>query len=190
MHASQNTKTNRYAIELYFDDETRAKLETLWRVLNKHGLIKILCPERGYVPHISLAVAAEINPAEIVPLVRAFAARVGPLTIALTHIGVFNNVDSSLWFGPNFSNELRSVHLELWDSLRRTKVEWLNYYTPENWVPHCAIIANRPFDVVSKGLELCRDFKLPLLGRLDLITLVDFIEGTEFCLEPLKGGTE
>lgn len=178
---------SRFAIELYFDDVTRAQIEKLWGVLNDKGLINILCPARGYVPHISLAVAAELDPPEIVPIVRAFAARTKPLNVVLSHVGIFNNADSTLWFGPNFTEELRAVHRSLWNSLAGTKVAWWSYYTPENWVPHCALVANRPFDVVSQAFQLCAEFKLPLTGRLESVTLVDFREGTEFCVEPLNG---
>ena len=178
---------SRFAIQLYFDEITNQRIKALWSVLNDNGLIKILCPARGYVPHISLAVAGELNPDDIVPLVRAFAARTKPLTIVLSHLGVFNNADSTLWLGPNFSDELRSVHQTLWNSLHATTVAWWDYYTPEQWVPHCALIANHPFDIVFQAIRLSSEFKLPLSGKLESVTLVDFHEGTEFCVEALKG---
>jgi 2'-5' RNA ligase len=178
---------SRFAIQLYFDEITNQRIKALWSVLNDHGLIKILCPARGYVPHISLAVAAELEPDEIVPVVRSFAAQTKSLPVVLSHLGVFNNADSTLWLGPNFSDDLRSVHRALWNSLQLTKVAWWPYYTPENWVPHCALVANRPFEIIFQAFQLCSEFKLPLSGKLESVTLVDFREGTEFCVEPLQG---
>jgi 2'-5' RNA ligase len=178
---------SRFAIELYFDAVTHQRITDLWSALNDAGLITILCPARGYVPHISLAVAPELDPNEIVPIVRSFATVTKPLPIALSHLGVFNNADSSLWLGPNFSDDLRSMHRALWSSLLATSVKWWPYYTPANWVPHCALVANRPFDIVYRALQLCARFDLPLMGRLESVTLVDFREGREFCVEPLIG---
>lgn len=176
---------SRFAIELYFDDLTHARICSIWNMLDRNGLTKILCPARGFVPHISLAVAHELDPAQIVPLVKTFATQTKSIQVVLSHFGVFNNQDSTLWLGPNFSTELRSVHQKLWEVVSRTGVEWWKYYTPENWVPHCGLITNRPFEVVHQGFGLCSSIGLPIAGRLETITLVDFLDGTEFCLERL-----
>lgn len=176
---------SRFAIELYFDDLTRERICSIWSTLDQNGLTKILSPARGFVPHISLAVAKELDPTQIVLLVKAFAAQTKSIQVVLSHFGVFNNQDSTLWLGPNFSNDLRSVHRKLWELVSQTGVEWWRYYTPENWVPHCGLITNRPFEVVHQALRLCSSVELPIVGKLETVTLVDFLEGTEFCLERL-----
>lgn len=176
---------SRFAIELYFDDLTRERICSIWSTLDQNGLTKILCPARGFVPHISLAVAKELDPTRIAPLVKAFATQTKSIQIVLSHFGIFSNQDSTLWLGPNFSNELRLVHHKLWEFVSRTDVEWWSYYTPENWVPHCGLVTNRPFEVVHQALRLCSSVELPIVGKLETVTLVDFLEGTEFCLERL-----
>jgi 2'-5' RNA ligase len=176
---------SRFAIELYFDELTRERICSVRSTLDQNGLTKILCPARGFVPHISLAVAKELDPTRIVPLVKAFATETKSIQIVLSHCGVFNNQDSTLWLGPTFSNDLRSVHRKLWESVSQTGVGWWRYYTPENWVPHCGLITNRPFEVVHQARRLCSSVELPIVGKLETVTLVDFSEGAEFCLERL-----
>ena len=80
---------SRFAIELYFDDLTHARICSIWNMLDRNGLTKILCPARGFVPHISLAVAHELDPAQIVPLVKTFATQTKSIVSVLYPTGFF-----------------------------------------------------------------------------------------------------
>lgn len=175
---------NRYAIELYFDVETQNALTDMWQRLSLHLSLKPHCASRGYVPHISLLVAASLDPERVVPVVRDFARQNRPLEVSLSHFGIFNNVASSLWLGPTQVTELRRLHAEICSRSNTLGVDWSRHYLPEFWVPHCSLLADRAFDACVRGLSLCGDISLPLVGRLESVALVDFIEGTEFLVEP------
>ncbi len=148
---------NRFAIELYFDLESKSKLVPLWDRLQHKQSLEPLCASRGYIPHISLLVAAELAPEELVPIVREFANKTAALDISLSYFGMFKtDASSSLWFGPNHSPELKILHQKLYSQVQPLNIDWLPYYAPEYWVPHCGILANRTFEICVEALRTVR----------------------------------
>lgn len=178
---------NRFAIELYFDTTTKQHLISLWSELNRAGLVDPLCKRRGYVPHISLLVSDRLQPEDIIPAVRELAMELFPIPITLSHFGFFKTNVTSLWLGPTHSVKLRETHQKVYTRMSDFPINWLSYYSPDLWVPHCSIIADRPFDQCCKVFAKCCDFELPLTGQLESIALVDFIDGIEFIVDTLIG---
>lgn len=176
-----------FAIEIYPDKDTSDVLCNLWQRFYSAKLVTPLCESRGYVPHISLLVANELDVGKALPIVKEFAEQTSPINVVFSHFGMFHVEGTSIWLGPTYSDELRELHRNINLMMKPLSADWWSYYKPEVWVPHCGLIANHPFENCIKALEICKDFQLPLSATFQRVTLVDFIKGEEFCLEPLKG---
>ena len=72
-----------FAIELYFDPQTKRNLLDLRKILTTAGVQPVL-DEIGDRPHISLAVFSQVDPDELLDELKDFAGELDPMPITLS----------------------------------------------------------------------------------------------------------
>lgn len=127
-----------YAIELYFDKKTEEKIMNLPHEIAKKGISKRYL-EWQTRPHITLGLFNDINIEKCDKLLEELARQVKSFPAHLSSIGVFNN-SKCVFLSPVVTRELFELHRNLHNTFRFCDHTGYEYYLPDVWVPHCAIM--------------------------------------------------
>ena len=162
-----------YAVELYFDHHTEARIQQIRRALAKQG-IAVMLDHLGDRPHVSLAVLPSTDREVLLPLVQAFATDLLPFEIQLSAIGTFPTDENVLFLVPVPTLPLLTAHRELHQRFTEAKLVTSSYYVPNTWVPHCSIEMNIPVPQLASAVEQCKLVFQPLKGQFQEIGVVEF----------------
>jgi 2'-5' RNA ligase len=175
----------RFAIELYLDSPTADRIIQVWQELEQAGLATAQTAKRPYTPHISLAVAPELDQDWFSRLVEDFAADYQPVPLLFTHLGIFRAERNVLFVAPQASEQLVRMHKAFFALVAGEQVDWWHYYRPDRWVPHCTLTTSDSFGGIARALLRCEALPFPFVAWAERVALVDFVEGEELCLATL-----
>lgn len=161
-----------YAIELCFDSDTEMAVRRLRRKLVDAGLPATLT-DTDERPHISLAVFNTLDADFWLARLKAFAASLPPFAVTLSAVGSFPTAAGIVFLAPTPTRQLLDAHQRLLDRLRTRHVEPIDYYLPEQWIPHCTVAMNFTEDETSQALAIVRRELKPTRG---LILELDLVE--------------
>jgi 2'-5' RNA ligase len=161
-------------LEIYFDPVAERRLRTLWAALDEAGVTNLGTHTHGrHRPHISLAVADELNPLTVADAMKGLTVP-PPLTLSFQHVGQFPG--GVLWLGPAPTAELLDLHARVLRRLDKTGVEVSELYRPGTWVPHCTLSMTARRDAVARAVPVCCDV-LPLAATLMSAAVADHTRG-------------
>ncbi len=119
------------------DDEHYQRVEALWAELaERFGLRGVYITP---FPHFSYHVAAHYDTGQLEPILRQVASQIRPFQIKTTGLGIFTGPQPVLYIPVVRSLELSQVHQTLWQAIAHIGQGILDYYAPENWMPHITI---------------------------------------------------
>lgn len=127
-----------FAIELYFDDATQHAVREVRTALAGAGVRAVL-DELGDRPHISLAVASQLDELALEPRLRRFAAETRPFPVTFDAVSSFATGEGVVFLAPAASEALSRAHAALHRVLAELGIESLPYYTAAQWTPHCTV---------------------------------------------------
>lgn len=176
-----------FAVEMFFDEETEERFQTLWRTLSEKQISSVL-PAVGSHPHISFVAFETVDIGGLYEPLRAFAERIEPFTVKLSAIGVFPSAEGVVYIAPVVTGEMLEVHGMLHRCLNELGVPSISYYRPGQWIPHCTVAINLPPEKVSVAVEICRSSDVFGDARLVKVGLVEFRPVRVHYRFPLGGG--
>lgn len=119
------------------DDEHYQQVEALWAELAEcFGLQGVYITP---FPHFSYQVADYYDTQQLEPILRQAASKISPFQIKTTGLGIFTGTQPVLYIPVVRSLELSQVHQTLWQAISQAGQGILDYYMPENWMPHITI---------------------------------------------------
>jgi len=173
-----------FAIELYFDPVSEARLTGLWETLARAGISSIL-PDMGARPHISLAVMGNLDPAAFRAELRAFADEEDSLAVTLGAVGTFPTAEGVVYIAPVVTQALLDLHARFHRRLDDLGVASGAYYRPGHWIPHCTTALELPPDQVAAAVDVCRQGDVFGPTRLVSVGLIEFLPVRELYTFPL-----
>jgi hypothetical protein len=169
------------ALECYLDVTATRRLRAVWDALEDAGVPSLRqLSDRRHRPHLSLAVAEELDPHAVAAALDGFTVA-PPLTIELQYVGTF--VGRVLWLGPTPTGELLAHHAAVHRRLTAGGVAVAESYRPGAWVPHCTLSMRVPLRLMSDALRLCLDV-LPITATLSSAAVADHARGIHHPLPP------
>ena len=163
----------RYAIQLFFDDESEARIISLIGDLRRAGLVNEDLIGKSYRPHISLGVYKELDHQYAQQAVSQIADAFPPIDLCFSFLGIFPGDISALFLGPTYSDSLRNIHLSLYRRSQNRPEECWELYHPGRWVPHCGLLIDVQSDPIHQGARLLLDRELPS-ATVNVIAVVGF----------------
>jgi 2'-5' RNA ligase len=160
-----------FALEMYFDSESDRTLRAIWEELARAGVSTVM-RDGGYRPHVSLAVAAEVDAAAMAADLAAYAATAPPLSLLLSYVGIFPGTEGVVYLGAVAASKLLKVHAAVYRLWRRHTLQRWEYYAPGQWVPHCTMAFMLPLSRIAAAAGICLRAPLPLEVRVTHVGLV------------------
>ncbi len=127
----------KYAIELYFDKKSEDKVYTL---ANQIASAQISTKYLDWKtrPHITLACFNDVDEELCISKLKVFAQNHQRLPAGLASVGMF--VDTkTIYLTPVMTSSMYQFQRELHEALSEFDTRGHEWYTPNRWVPHCAI---------------------------------------------------
>lgn len=164
-----------YAVELLLDSASESIVRRAWNDLAA-ARVGAPNPHLTDLPHVSLAVADELDVEDFLPALGAMAESMGPLPLTLSYAGVFMTT-RVLFLGVAFNEELHSLHNALHRNLRAYASGVSDYYKPGSWVPHVTLAREIPEHDTCAALDACRSVELPIDCVAESLCVVDIASG-------------
>jgi 2'-5' RNA ligase len=162
-----------YAIGLNLSKNNAARVIRLWERLARESINSVML-NVGAQPHISLAVLADLDPAQLREDLHRFAEFTRPLSVVLSYAGTFPTAEGVVFLAPIVTHELLEVHGRLHQVLRDRGLECVEYYRPGQWVPHCTVAIDVPPEKIAAALELSVRSEAFGPVEMDEVSLVEF----------------
>jgi len=161
-----------YAIEMFFDGESEARIRSLWDAVPKPGASSMARGEAR--PHISLAVADSVDVPATHLLLDDFAHTVTAFPITLDSLGFFLSKERCAFLAPKVTPELLVLHMQFFDRFSSVSSGIWQIYSPSTWVPHCTVAMGILPQQLAPAFEACESFGLPFACTVVEIGLVEF----------------
>lgn len=175
-----------FAVELYFDPATEARLTALCTAVSQTcGGVDLLA--LGVRPHISLAVMGDLEVNRLRGPLHAFAEAEPPLPVSLGAVGAFPSTEGVVYIAPVVTRELLDLHARFHRRLGELGLVSGAYYRPGHWIPHCTVGLELPPDQVSTAVDVCLRDTAFGKGHLTQIGLIEFLPVRELYTFPLIG---
>lgn len=175
-----------YAVELFFDPGTEARLRDLWSTLSAQGISSML-PDLGSRPHISLAVFDRLEPTVLRGELSDFARETKPIRVGLAAVGTFPTAEGVVFVAPTVTHELLDAHWKFSERLNRLGLRSQAYYRPGSWFPHCTVATDVLETELSQVLEVSRQSTVFGAAELSAVGLVSFRPVREIYAFDLEG---
>jgi 2'-5' RNA ligase len=162
------------ALELYLDTDATRRIRALWDALEAEGVqsLRSLLEQR-HRPHVSLAVAPELDSARVAEALAGTTVAV-PLRLSFQHAGQF--VGRVLWLGPAPTGELLAHQRAVYDRLVGAGVPVADVYRPDRWVPHCTLSMRVPNALMAIAVRRCLEV-LPIEATVTAAAVADHARG-------------
>ena len=162
-----------YAVELHFDDESRAALVALsTQIQATCGGVDLIAS--GGAPHLSLALFAAPDLARLQPLVATFAQQYASFPLHFAAVGTFPGSQGVLYLAPVVTLQLLTLHRDFHAQVAAAGLSSNVLYQPARWVPHCTVGFRLPVAVVGTAVDLCRAAAWPTVVTVSAIRLIAF----------------
>lgn len=162
------------ALECYLDHAATRRIRALWDALEAAGIPSLRdLTHRRHVPHISLAVADQLDPARVASALAGLPAP-PPLPLEFPYAGQF--VGRVLWLGPAPSAALLTHHATVHTRLAAAGIDVDELYHPGRWVPHCTLSMRVPRPLIGEAVRLCLEV-LPIPATLTTAAVADHNRG-------------
>jgi 2'-5' RNA ligase len=140
-----------YAVEIVLTDDGSEIVRRIWERLYENGLTYMV--DCGAVPHITLAVCADIRLEAYESEIRGFAPDLIDMRMEFGALGMFPS-SRTFFLSPTCTEKLLAVHRRFheWFCAVGTGV----MYLPGAWVPHCTLAMHVEEHQWSMVVDVCR----------------------------------
>ena len=169
-----------YAIELGIGDgkgvgqDAATVAQELWVHLEHSGF---LTPGRlGFKPHVTLSVFDSGDPEEVVKALHACDMGLGR-SVEFSGFDVFQTDPSVVYLrvAPRRCGWIREIQSAVYEQLLSVGITPREYYTPEEFVPHCTLAELIPPQDVGRVLSVCKSHHTgPLEGKVRNFRVIRF----------------
>ncbi len=126
-----------YAIELFFDEATEHQLTALTHAVADEGISSRFLQWKSR-PHLTLACFNDVDEADCIPKLQAFAKCHPAIPAYLGSVGMFT--DTRVIFAtPVMQQGMYQLQRELHQALTGMDTKGWEWYLPDRWVPHCTL---------------------------------------------------
>ena len=157
---------------LHFDTTTEDRIRNCWQRLADAG---IAVPGlTGLRPHITLAAYDTDALADYRTLLAEFVLTQTAFPIRFDYLGIFPE-SRVVFLTPRVTNQLTSVQAALVHLLAgpdRAPLKFAEHLAPENWIPHCTVMAGCPEEVLTAITGLLVQQWEPIGGMVTGIGIV------------------
>jgi 2'-5' RNA ligase len=147
MSETKQMKNVGYAVELFIKLDESESIQRLFKETNS------ILADIDTRPHISLAVFDEVDIPKLCIILHDFAARLEPLTLRFSSIGLFPGTENIVFLAPVVTELLISAHAMLHRYLADADMKCHSHYLPGTWVPHCTITAEEPLEKSIESIQ-------------------------------------
>ena len=157
-------------VELHFDAHTEELLNRARQAFFEQDLVRHApCG----TPHISLSSFTSIDRHRWSYLLDAVPVR-QPLEIEFSYIGLFPGKESVIYLGVTPTTQLRDLHIAVHERVDSNAVELQKLYSPDRVVFHTTLGAPVAPENLGRAVELAFPNKLPKLGMVHRLALVEY----------------
>lgn len=172
-----------YAVELYFDEATTARVSEL------AGRIHAACGGAdlagwGFVPHISLAGYETVAVEKLEPILAEFAGLTPRFEVSLAAVGLFPTSQGVVYLAPVVTQQLLGLHERFSAQVAATGHTAHPYYQPGNWIPHCTVAQDLALDQVVEAVRLCLAGRVFGVGQIGAVGLIEYRPVRTLCRFP------
>jgi len=170
-----------YAVELFFDEQTEAKLLGIWQGLAEAGINNSMINIEGCRPHISLGVLVgeDLDVDVMKQRLTEFAAGRAAFEVRLEGVGTFPT-SGTVFLSPTVTESLLQLHREFHAAFAAFEEHKNPYYLPERWVPHCTVGIRLSAEETERVIGYCfRNFGSGFHGSIDEVSLVEIFRDPE-----------
>ena len=119
------------------DSDHNKLIEELWANLERefsvHGVYVTL------YPHFSYHVAQDYDVDKIEPVLKRITSNISTFKVRTSGSGIFTGASPVLYIPIVRSLELTQLQQELWEQISTASSDIVEYYHPDQWVPHITI---------------------------------------------------
>lgn len=159
-----------YAVVLYFDAESSAKIDAIRFGLKNKG-INI---DEGVKPHLSLAVYDDLPIFDFENEFRLYARDVKAFEVVFPRTGEFRTAKPVIFLEPERTPELIETHEQFHAYFSKYDDLGWKYYKPGMWYPHSTLCLDLTEEMYKKAKELLNEIRLPIKVRIEQIGLLEF----------------
>ncbi len=127
----------KYAIELYYDENTEAQLHSLAKSVADAGLSTKFTEWKAR-PHLTLACFNDVDEEKCIKLLNLFAQTHRKLPAYVASVGMFNDT-KTIFASPMMNDSMYAFHRELHECLKEFDTTGHEWYCPNRWMPHCTL---------------------------------------------------
>ena len=154
------------------DEGHATRITAVWASLqDRLGLQGMDMPP---LPHVSYHVAEQYEVTLLEPLVRACAAHTAPFEVETTGLGIFTTgLQPVLYLTVVRHPRLSALHAALWPTLAALSAGIIEYYHPDQWVPHITLHhGNLSPDALAEAVRLLSPMDFRWRLRIDNLALL------------------
>jgi 2'-5' RNA ligase len=126
-----------YGVVSLLDEQHYREVERVWdeigRIFGRRGV------GRTPFPHFSYHVAERYDSELLDHVLREFARRTPPFTVSTNGLGIFAGLQPVLYVPIVRSSALSEFHRTLWHEISRFGAGIVDYYHPDQWMPHITL---------------------------------------------------
>lgn len=160
-----------WALEICFDDATETEVRRRWDTLIAAG-VPCLLPGSGARPHVSLAVARDIDMTALPDALNGIAEH-APAELTFASVGAFPTAEGVVFLAPVVTAELLRWHAEVWRVFIAHAQEPWQYYAPDQWSPHMTMAYGLNKRDMMSALDYLLGMPLPLAAQLSALVIVN-----------------
>ncbi len=126
-----------HGIVTFLDNDHYQLIEELWAELKREFSV-----DGVYItpyPHFSYHVAQEYDVDKIEPVLDRITSNITTFKVKTSGLGVFTGASPVLYIPVVRSLELTQLHQELWEQISTVSSGIVEYYHPDQWMPHITI---------------------------------------------------
>ena len=161
-----------YSVELYFDRVSERIIESHLNI-NKDKSISNVDLGLNFKPHISIAVYKDsLSAQKLMEKLTSF--RVDRFKLMLTYVGFFCSDYNTIFLCPTITQRLLRLHDHFHSEFIDFKDDLIDYYLPNNWIPHCTISEETNNEDFFKNIRSIKEKFKPIEIEIDRIAFVKF----------------
>jgi 2'-5' RNA ligase len=172
-----------FAAALALDGEAEARVRALQRTLFELGL-----GHEGVLaqpPHMTLAVAEQLDVDALSPRLTDFAAAHRAVDVELRSVGVYKT--GAVFLSPVITAELLALHREFRETFGEA---FAPAYGVGSWDGHCTLSIDLPPEQLGRAVSVVSATDLPIRGRVARVFLAKYWPADVITSCPLASGGE
>jgi hypothetical protein len=170
-----------YAIELPFDNIVQNAIIKIWRELKLKGY-GIYLQDLGSKPHVALSVYDEVqDETTINEITRSFSEEIPSFDVEFEKYGTFDTNEGVVFVKIRKTDIIEKYHEKLHKLSTDIGLVSNQYYTPENWFPHCTLGINIKSEHISDAINTASTFELPETARVYNVSAIRFRPVVSVC---------